>query len=73
MKLQDGGQGGFEKNANIGFQIHKTLSFPKMYRFHFLQKKNSNEKNIRDWTNRHNALLREDRLIYLNFEFFPTH
>ena len=38
LKIQDGGQGGLEKNANIDFQIHKTLSFPKMYSFHFLQK-----------------------------------
>ena len=65
MKLQDGIQGGLEKNANIGFQINKTLSFPKMYSFHFLQKK-YNEKNIRNWPNRHNALLREDRHSYLN-------
>ena len=63
MKIQDGGQGGLEKNVNIGFQIDKTLSFPKMYSFHFLQKK-SNGKNIRNWTNRHNALLREDRLSF---------
>ena len=45
------------KNGNIGFQIHKTLSFPKMYSFHFLQK----IPTIRNWTNRHNALLRDDR------------
>ena len=38
LKIQDGGQGGLEKNANICFQIHKTLSFPKMHSFHFLQK-----------------------------------
>ena len=38
MKIQDSGQGGLEKNANIGFQIRKTLSFAKMYSFHFLQK-----------------------------------
>ena len=38
LKIQDGGQGGLEKNANIDFQIHKILSFPKMYSFHFLQK-----------------------------------
>ena len=44
LKIQDGGQGGLEKNANIDFQIHKNLSFPKMYSFHFLQK-NSTEKH----------------------------
>ena len=38
LKIQDGSQGGLEKNDNIGFQIHKTLSFPKMYSFPFLQK-----------------------------------
>ena len=35
------------KNANIGFQIHKTLSFQKMYSFHFLQK-NYNEKKHKE-------------------------
>ena len=53
MKIQDGGQGGLEKNANIGFQIHKTLSFPKMYSFHFLQKIPTGVLiwNIGNWTN----------------------
>ena len=27
-----------QENANIGFQIHKTVSFPKRYSFHFLKK-----------------------------------
>ena len=42
LKIQDRGQGGL-KNTNIGFQIHKTLSFPKMYSFHFLQKITTNK------------------------------
>ena len=38
LNLKMVAKGGLEKNSNIGFQIHKTLSFPKMYSFHFLQK-----------------------------------
>ena len=38
LKIQDGGQGGLKRYANIDFQIHKTLKLSKNVLFSFSPK-----------------------------------
>ena len=67
MKIQDGVQGGLEKKCQHWFSDSQDSKLSKNVWFSF-SPKNSNDENIRNWTNRHNALLREDRLSFKRFQ-----